>query len=154
MSQLVKLVGRRVLGAAAGAAGRGQSRGCAGRVRPQRWVHVHVEAPAIWPQLQPHGDIVAHHLRDSGHTFYRESMLVLGQSRRYVQAHTCARTHKHPCTHPRIHADAHTPTSHKPKHAHTRAHAQKRAYTRPCTPWWSPLTSNVSMEIDHPAVAT
>ena len=46
------------------------------------------------------GHIVAHHLRDSGHTFYRESMLVLGQSRRYVQAHACARTHKHPRTHP------------------------------------------------------
>ena len=58
--------------------------------------------------------IVAHHLRDSGYTFYRESMLVLGQSRQYVQAHTCARTHKHPCTHTRTHADAHTPTSHTP----------------------------------------
>ena len=75
------------------------------------------------------GQIVAHNLRDSGYTFYRESMLVLGQSRRYVQAHTCVRTQKHPCTHPRTHADAYTPTSHKPKHAHTRAHAQLEAGT-------------------------
>ena len=63
---------------------------------------------------------VAGHLRDAGYTFYRESMLVLGYSRRYVQAHwpwhtgTCALTHKHPCTHTRTHADTHTPTSHKP----------------------------------------
>ena len=98
--------------------------------------------------------VVAHNLRDSGYTFYRESMLVLGQSRRYVQAHTCARTQKHPCTHPRTHADAYTPTSHQPKHAHTRAHAPKRAHTRPRTPRWSALTSNASMEVDHPAVAT
>ena len=38
MSQLVKLFGHSVLGAAVGAAGLGQSRGCAGRVRPQRRV--------------------------------------------------------------------------------------------------------------------
>ena len=98
--------------------------------------------------------IVAHHLRDSGYTFYRESMLVLGYSRRYVQAHTCARTHKHPCTHTRTHADAHTPTSHTPKHAHKRVHAHKRAHTRPGTLRWSALTSNASMENDHPVVAT
>ena len=98
--------------------------------------------------------IVAHNLRDSGYTFYRESMLVLGYSRRHVQAHTCARTHKHPCTYTRTHADTHTPTSHKPKHAHTRAHAHKRAHTRPRILRWSALTSNASMEIDHPAVAT
>ena len=98
--------------------------------------------------------IVAHNLRDSGYTFYRESMLVLGQSRRYVQAHTCARTQKHPCTHPRTHADAYTPTSHKPKHAHTRAHAQKRARTRQRTPRCPALTSSASMEVDHPVVAS
>jgi len=38
--------------------------------------------------------------------------------------------------------------------AHTRAHAQKLAHTRVRTPRWSALTSNASMEIDHPAVAT
>ena len=85
--------------------------------------------------------IVVQHLRESGYTFYRESMLVLGNSRRYVQAHTCARTHKHPhmhkhpCTHTRTHTDAHTPTSTTCKHAHKRAHAHKCAHTRPRTLW-------------------
>jgi hypothetical protein len=111
---------------------------------------------------------VAGHLRDAGYTFYRESMLVLGQSRRYVQAHTCALTHKHLCKHTRTHADTHTltshkpkhaqtrahaSTSHKPKHAHTRAHAQKQAHTRLRTLRWSALTSRASMEVDHPGEA-
>jgi hypothetical protein len=83
------------------------------------------------------GQIVVRHLRDSGCTLYRESMLVLGQP--------CALTHKHPCTHKCTHADTHTPTSHTPKHTQTRAHAHTRAHTHPRTRQWSALTNNASM---------
>ena len=78
---------------------------------------------------------VAGHLRDAGYTFYRESMLVLGYSRRLYDMCKHTRTHSHTSTHARTPAPTLTPThqhrtnlnmrirAHTHISGHTRAHA-------------------------------